>query len=68
MNEEDIRSIALSHELNDDDTELLVKFITLRFPTEQCNHYVGEWATRIKEGKHLRYADVESTAIFKSFL
>ena len=66
MDEKNILRIAKDHELNESQTKILVGLFKLRFPDEQFESYVSEWAERIKKDRALDCADTHTTRILNS--
>lgn len=66
MDEKIILRIAKDHELNESQTSVLVGLFKLRFPDEQFESYVSEWAERIKKNRALDCADQYTTRILNS--
>ena len=57
MDEKRLREIAKREDLNNEQEEILVGLFKKRFPDEQFESYVGEWAERIKNNKAWLYGD-----------
>jgi len=66
VDEKIILRIAKDHELNESQTSVLVGLFKLRFPDEQFESYVSEWAERIKKNRALDCADQYTTRILNS--
>ena len=66
MEEIRILGVAKEYKLNENQTKVLVGLFKLRFPNEQFESYVSEWAERIKKDRALDCADTYTTRILNS--
>ena len=49
-------------------TKLFEKFITQRFPEEESEEYIGEWAKRFLRGRPMDYMNKKSKDIYIEIL
>ena len=66
MEIERIRKIAIEKGLKN--TKLFEKFITQRFPEEESEEYIGEWAKRFLRGRPMDYMNKKSKDIYIEIL
>ena len=67
MEIERIRKIAIKKGLMKD-SKIFEKFITQRFPEEESESYIGEWAERFLGGNPTSYMDKKSMGVYIKIL
>jgi hypothetical protein len=60
------KDIARREGLTNED--LFVEFMAARFPYEEDDRYIAEWANRFKSGDPASYMDSKSLAIYGNLL
>jgi len=66
MNDIRIEEIAGLKGLNKKETEILIKLMGQRFPSEGSPSYVCEWADRIKKGSAFAHGDTQTRKVLIS--